>query len=348
MSQVRIAVAGCGLIGREHIARIVASERAQLVATVDPTPAAAEYAQGLDCPHFSDLDGLLDAELADAVILATPNHLHAPQATRLVEAGLTVLVEKPVTDSLETAQALVDLVTSKRGRVLVGHHRAHSPIMREAQRIVEEGMLGRLVAIQGSATFYKPEHYFEAAPWRTQKGGGPILINLIHEIGNLRQLAGEIAAVEAISSNVTRQFEVEDSAAILFRFASGALATFLLSDATAAARSWEQTSQENPSYSTYEDEDCYVISGTQGTLSVPTMRIKRFADGAERSWWKELECSVQTLKREDPLVLQLEHFCDVALGLAEPRVSAFDGMQNLRVVDAIERSIASGRLVTLE
>ena len=347
MNQVRIAVAGCGLIGREHIARIIASERAQLTATVDPTPEAAKYANELSCPHFTDLDALLDAGLADAVILATPNHLHAPQATQLVEAGLTVLVEKPITHSLETARALVDLVAARQGRVLVGHHRAHSPIMREAQRIVEDGTLGRLVGIQGSATFYKPEHYFEAAPWRNQKGGGPILINLIHEIGNLRQIAGEIEAVEAISSNATRQFEVEDTAAILFRFTSGALATFLLSDATAAARSWEQTAQENPSYSTYEDEDCYVISGTQGTLSVPTMRIKRFADGAERSWWKELECSVHPLHREDPLILQLDHFCDLALGLAEPRVSAFDGMQNLRVVDAIERSIATGKLITL-
>lgn len=347
MSQVRIAVAGCGLIGREHISRIIASERAVLAATVDPTAEAANYATEIGSVHFSDLDALLEAEIADAVILATPNHLHAAQATQLIEAGLTVLVEKPITHSLETAQALVELVQAKGGRLLVGHHRAHSPIMREAQRIVEAGTLGRLVGIQGSATFYKPEHYFDAAPWRTQKGGGPILINLIHEIGNLRQIAGEIEAVEAISSNATRQFEVEDTAAILFRFTSGALATFLLSDATASARSWEQTSRENPSYSTYADEDCYVISGTQGTLSVPTMRIKRFAEGVERSWWKELETSVHELKREDPLVLQLEHFCDLALGLAEPRVSAFDGMQNLRVVDAIERSIASAKLIQL-
>jgi len=347
MSQVRIAVAGCGLIGREHISRIIASERAVLAATVDPTAEAANYATEIGSVHFSDLDSLLEADIADAAILATPNHLHAAQATQLIEAGLTVLVEKPITHSLETAQALVELVQAKGGRLLVGHHRAHSPIMREAQRIVEAGTLGRLVGIQGSATFYKPEHYFDAAPWRTQKGGGPILINLIHEIGNLRQIAGEIEAVEAISSSATRQFEVEDTAAILFRFTSGALATFLLSDAAASARSWEQTSRENPSYSTYADEDCYVISGTQGTLSVPTMRIKRFAEGVERSWWKELEASVHELKREDPLVLQLDHFCDLALGLAEPRVSAFDGMQNLRVVDAIERSIASAKLIQL-
>lgn len=347
MRKIRIAVAGCGLIGREHIARIVASERTELVATVDPTPEAVKYSEQFGCQHFSELAGLLATDLADAVILATPNHLHAEQATQLIEAGLAVLVEKPVTHSLETAQALVDLVQAREARLLVGHHRAHSPIMREAQRIVEIGTLGRIVGIQGSATFYKPEHYFEAAPWRTQKGGGPILINLIHEIGNLRQLAGEIEAVEAISSNATRNFEVEDTAAILFRFASGALATFLLSDATAAARSWEQTSRENPSYSTYSDEDCYVISGTQGTLSVPTMRIKRFGDSSERSWWRELESSVYPLKREDPLVLQLDHFCDLTLGNVEPRVSAFDGMQNLRVVDAIERSIATGRLISL-
>ena len=345
MSPVRIAVAGCGLIGREHIQRILQSERCSLAATIDPTPEAAEYASSLPGQHFSDLGAVLRAKLADAIILATPNHLHAQQATECVEAGLTVLVEKPVTDSLETAQKLVQLVDAKSGRVLVGHHRAHSPIMREAERIVKEGVLGKLVGIQGSATFYKPDHYFDAGPWRTKKGGGPVLINLIHEIGNLRQIAGEIEAVEALASNATRQFEVEDTAAILFRFASGALATFLLSDTAASARSWEQTAQENPSYSTYDDEDCYVVTGTQGTLSVPTMRIKRFADGVERSWWNEFECSVHPIERQDPLILQLEHFCDLARGLVAPKVSAFDGMQNLRIVDAIERSIATGRVI---
>lgn len=77
----------------------------------------------------------------------------------------------------------------------------------------------------GSAVFYKPDEYFDAAPWRREAGGGPILIKMIHEIGNLRSLCGEIVAVQALASSATRDFPVEDTVAINLRFASGALGT---------------------------------------------------------------------------------------------------------------------------
>ena len=55
-------------------------------------------------------------------------------------------------------------------KILVGHHRAYNPLMRRAQQVIREGHLGDLVAVTGCALFYKPDSYFEAAPWRTQAG----------------------------------------------------------------------------------------------------------------------------------------------------------------------------------
>ena len=97
---------------------------------------------------------------------------------------------------------------------------------------------------------------------------------MIHEVDNLRSLCGDIVDVQAFSSNATRGFPVEDTVAINLRFANGALGAFLLSDTAASARSWEQTSRENTGYAHYQDEDCYLISGTLGSLAVPTMRTK--------------------------------------------------------------------------
>src|SRR5512132_4554968 len=131
--------------------------------------------------------------------------------------------------------------------------------MSRAAEIVKSDRLGRLVAVVGTEMFCKPDQYFEDGPWRRQPGGGPILINMVHEIGNLRALCGEIVAVQAFASNATRGFPVEDTVAINLRFANGALGTFMLSDTAASARSWEQTSQENAAYATCDDEDAYTI-----------------------------------------------------------------------------------------
>ena len=345
MDKFQIAVVGCGLIGREHIKRIRENPLTELSAIIDLNHEAESVAIDHRCEYYSSLDQLFENQSPAGVIIATPNHLHVEQTLRCIEARTAILVEKPLADNWIEAARICDSIHSNQARVLVGHHRTHSPIVNTATKIIKDGLLGELVTIQGSATFYKPDDYFDEGPWRKVQGGGPILINLIHEIGSLRQMCGEIKAVQAISSNARRKFEVEDTAAMTLTFENGALGTFILSDTAASARSWEQTSAENPSYSSYPDEDCYVISGTYGTLSIPTMRLKRFSSKQDRSWWKEFDCSTIDLVREDPLKLQLQHFCSVIAGKVRPLVSAHDGMQNLKVIDAIQRSIISGGTV---
>ena len=204
------------------------------------------------------------------------------------------------------------------------------------------GILGPLVGVIGSAVFYKPDNYFDEAPWRRQPGGGPILINMIHEVDNLRAMIGEIVAVQAFASSATRGHPVEDTVAINLRFANGALGTFLLSDTAGSARSWEQTSQENKAYATYPDEDCYTIIGTDGSLAVPTMRLKRYATKEDRSWWKPFQASTIAIERTDPLEAQIEHFAAVIRGEQEPLVTCRDGLQNLRVTDAIGEAARTG------
>ncbi len=350
MAPVRVAVVGAGVIGRVHLAAAQTARGCTLAALVDPAPSAAQLAAQAGVPHFTDLPSLLAAGVADAVVLATPNALHANQARACIAARLPVLVEKPVCASVAEAQALLRdaQIAGAADRVLVGHHRAHSTIMAQACAIVASGQLGRLVAATGSATFYKPDRYFDDAPWRREHGGGPILLNLIHEVHSLRMLCGDIVAVQALASNAVRGHVVEDSVAIGLRFANGALGSFMLSDCAASARSWEQTAQENPAYAAYPDEDCYVVSGTRGSLSVPTMRLQTFRDDATPSWFEPFECRRIALQRVDPIVAQMAHFGDLARGTVRPRVSLRDGLLNLQVTEAIAQAAASGRVVDVD
>lgn len=346
MTKLQIAVAGAGLMGRRHIELIQANASCELSGIVDPAPGAAEIAARAGVRLYPSLDELFNAARADGVILATPNAVHVDNALDCIQAGVAALVEKPLTHTVEAGQRLCEAVRRAGARILVGHHRRYNPILARARQIVQQGTLGRIVAVQGSAMFYKPDGYFDEAPWRRQPGGGPILINLIHEIDSLRAVCGEIVSVQAFASCATRGFPVEDTAAINLRFANGALGTFLLSDTAASAKSWEQTSRENPTYATCSDEDCYVIAGTDGSLGVPTMRLKTYARTQDRSWWKPFQASILKVEPASPLERQLDHFCAVIRGDAQPLVTAQDGLQNLRVTEAIVEAARSGSTIS--
>lgn len=348
----QLAVAGIGQIGRRHIELIQANPRNRLCAVVDPMPASVGLASGLGVPHFASLEDLFTQKTSpkpDGVILATPNHLHASGALLCAENGVPALIEKPVADSLEAGQQLADALARKPVPMLVGHHRRHSSTLQLARRTIQSGQLGRVVTVMGSAQFYKPDGYFEQGAWRKEAGGGPILINLIHEMDNLRYLCGEVESVHAFASNAVRNFAVEDSAVMTLRFFSGALGTFTLSDTVASPRSWEQTSGENAAYPRYPSEDCYFIAGTQGSLAVPTLRTWAYAQGGkEPGWWTPFVEKTLAFEAVDPLAAQLDHFCDLIAGRAEPIITVSDALQSLRTVDAVRQSIVTRKTVVLQ
>jgi predicted dehydrogenase len=351
MSKVRIAVAGAGLIGRRHIEEIARSDVAALASIVDPSVAADALAAQYGVVRYVSLDGLIANDPPDGIVLATPNAMHVDQGLACIAAGLPVLIEKPIAHTLKDGERLVRAAESAHAKVLIGHHRRHSPILHKVVDIVASGVLGPIIAVMGSATFYKPDsdgYYDGEYAWRKAPGGGPILLNMIHEVGNLRAMVGEIAAVQAFSSNATRKFAVEDTVAINLRFANGALGTFLLSDTAASPKSWEQTSQENQAFATYPDEDAYVIFGANGSIGIPTMRLKFYEAPNDRSWFKPFRTRTYEVDRADPLALQIEHFAAVIRGTAPPLVTARDGLQNLRVTDAIVEAARSGAVVTIQ
>jgi predicted dehydrogenase len=345
VTRLRIAVAGAGVIGRDHIKRIQTHEECELIALADPDSAAVSKARAAGVPLFSSLQELLKNLRPDGVILATPNKLHVQDALQCIAAGVAVLVEKPISDSLEDAQRLMVEVEKSKVPVLVGHHRRHSAILEQARSVIKGGSLGKLVAVTASATFVKPDSYYEVAPWRKQKGAGPILINLVHEVDNLRALIGDIVEVQAFASNATRGFEIEDTAAINLRFANGVLGTLMLSDCAASPRSWEQTSGENKDYDHFPDENCYFIAGTNGSLAVPTMKLLTYS--GERSWMKPMTRKQLERVDADPLLKQLAHFCRLIRGEEAARCTVRDATRTLQVALAVAQAAKSGERVSV-
>ena len=275
------------------------------------------------------------------MIVATPNALHLAVALDCIAQGVPALIEKPVTDTLVAAQRLQRAVQRSGVAVLVGHHRRHNPIIKEVREQIADGLIGQLTAVVGLWLLKKPDDYFDVA-WRREPGGGPVLINLVHDIDNLRFICGEIVEVQALTSNQARGFAVEDTAALLLKFASGAIGTVTVSDATPAPWNWELASGENAAYPR-QDQPCYLFAGTKGSLSVPTMQLWSYP--GESGWYAPLARTEIAAAALDPLVEQLRHFLAVIARREAPLVSVQDAMGTLAVVEAVGEAARTGTRV---
>ena len=340
MAAVRIAVVGAGLIGRKHIEVLRAGNPEYVLCGVaDPSPAAAEEGRRLGYRVFADLAQMLEAEKPEGAIIAVPNQLHEPAGLACLARGVAILVEKPVADTVGAALRLVDAAAEARLPMLVGHHRRHNPIMRKAAEIVRGGGVGQVVAVHGMWLNHKPRGYFDVA-WRREPGGGPILINAIHDIDCLRMLCGDVETVQAMSASAARGFPVEDTAAAVLRFRGGALGTLLVSDAVSAPWAWEWGSRENP-LRPHDTEDCFLVAGTRGSLAVPTL-AHRWHEPGQEDWNVELLRRNVHVALADAYHEQMRNFARAIRGEEEPVLDGLGGTRTLATTLAIAESARTG------
>jgi predicted dehydrogenase len=339
-----LALIGAGGIGRMHQERARVHPDVVITGVADPSPDARAWAQAQGLPWFAEADALLDAVRPAAAIVATPNALHLSAARACIARGLPVLVEKPLADTLDAGLALVREAAQAGVPVLVGHQRRHSPMMRQARRLVDDGVLGRPVAASVHATWLKPDPYFQAT-WRREPGGGPVLINLIHDIDQLRMLMGEVVEVQAIASSAVRGFAVEDTAGAVLRMASGAVATLLTSDTAVSPWNWDLAAGEAAHYPR-QAIDSMLLMGTEGSLTLPQLTVWRYP-GA-RGWHEPLQASRTAPHAEDPYAEQLRHLRAVAEGREAPRCRALDGLRTLQATLAVLEAARTGAPVVLQ
>lgn len=332
MGIAQIAVVGFGLIGKRHADTLHQTPGLGLAAIVEPTEHGRQQAAYLGVPVFGSLDALFQAQSPDGVILATPTPLHVEQGLICIEQSCPVLIEKPIAVSATDARVLIEAADSAGVPLLVGHHRRHNGMVRAAKQAIVDGAIGAVRSVQATCWFYKPDHYFEAAPWRTKKGAGPISVNLVRDVDLLRHFCGEVASVQAISVPSRRGFENEDLASAILEFDSGAVASISVSDSIVSPWSWELTARENPAYPATE-ESCYLIGGSEGSMSLPDLRVWQHV--SDRDWWTPISATSLIADSEDPLAVQSKHFAEVIHGRAAPLVSGIQGLRSLEVVDAV-------------
>ena len=343
-ASVRIALAGYGLVGRRHVDAIRQVQGVELCGIVEPAIAARDEASAAGFVCHASLSTLFKQAKPDGVILATPTPLHVEQALECVERGCPTLIEKPLATSAEAGRVLIEQADAAGVPLLVGHHRRHNPLIAKARDIIASDQIGNIRAVTATCWFYKPDHYFDEAPWRKQKGAGPISVNLVHDVDLIRHLVGEVVSVQAQAAPSSRGFENEEVAAAVLRFETGAVGTISVSDSVVSPWSWEHTSAEYPVYPV-TSESCYLLGGTKGALSIPDLSV--WSHGATPDWWSPISATRAPRASSDPLVNQIAHFADAIRGDAEPLVSGLEGLKTLRVVEAIQQSADTGETVML-
>ncbi len=343
----RVASIGGGMIGQVHARSAKKAANCDYIALCDANPARRALADELGIKFYTDYHEMIQKENLDGVIIALPNDMHRESGCYCAGQGLHIMMEKPIASDVDDAKAIVESASKNSIRLIVAHHRRFNPLIEETRNIIQRGELGKIVGINILWCMYKPDEYFETGTWRRQKGGGPLLINTIHEVDVLRYVYGEVGRVYAELSNKIRGFEVEDTVSISLRFKDGTPASILMSDAAPSLWGYESNMGENPFFAPTRG-NIYHFLGTEASLTFPGMQKVYYADPDKKGWQYPLTTEVLNIQKADPYPRQIEHFCRVILGEEKPRTSGEDGLRTLEVTMALAESGRTGLPVEIQ
>lgn len=225
---VRAAVVGCGDISIVHLEAIARREGSELVGVADlDAERREEAARHWQVPGFATVEQLIAATRPDVVHVCTPHDQHAPVAIAALEAGVSVLTEKPLADSPAAGRAIAAAAQASSGRLGVCFQNRYNAPVQAAKALLDSGDLGAIRGAAATVLWHRLPEYYENRPWRGTwaGGGGGLLMNqAIHTLDLLQWLLGPVD--EATGSAATRALgdviEVEDTAELLLRHASGA------------------------------------------------------------------------------------------------------------------------------
>lgn len=337
---MRFALVGCGDVGLHNARAIAAAANAELVACHDPVAALAQAAAvRFGGTATKSLEEAFDAEHVDAAFLCVPHDLHAPLVEQAAAAGLHVIVEKPLANSLAEAHRAIDAAARAEVALSVCFPYRYEAPMLTARELVRGGALGEL---HGATVVFhadKPESYWlgglsgrSPSGWRSsldRSGGGVLIMNLTHYLDFVRFLAGAEPARVAAVGRWAPGAEVEDGIAVTVEFEGGAIGTISGSADTRGA-----------------PPNRFELWGETGTLRLepdPAILSERALAGLPAGRW----CALPEDSGEDPRTLFVEQFVDAVSSGRPVDVPGSDGLAVQAFVEAVYRSAEEGNMVAV-
>lgn len=348
---LRVGIVGCGMIARNHAEAFAAAPDAKVIACSDVDPdRASAFATQHGIEHcVTDLRQMADLGV-QAIAVCTPHPTHESVVVTAAELGIHVLCEKPIAVDTKTAKRMVAACRQAGVRLGVMFQRRFWPASQRIRGAIDDGTLGTPVLGQCTVMLHRRPEYYLRDSWRGRwdtDGGGVLMTQAIHYLDLLQWFMGPVQRVTGHYDTYFHagNIEVEDSAAALLHFTSGAMATLL---ATTGAAPGEGVQIK--------------ITGASGA----TVSVSEFPEGAEGviDLWDvpgQVEQSPVFGRGLDPDVdlaaineqhipfhtLQVADFVAAVRHDREPRISGEDALTSLEIVEAIYASQRSGKPVDL-
>jgi predicted dehydrogenase len=325
----KVLVVGSGSIAKRHLANFRQLLPGAEVACVSAS--GRSLADG-ETTATTQLQSMAAAIVwsPDLAVVASPAPLHLKHARQLLEAGVPVLIEKPLSDSLECAREVAPLFALHSDRIEVAYNLRFLSSSRRMKTLIDDACVGRILGLQIEVGQYLPD-WRPQADYRRQVSanrslGGGVLLELSHELDYLTWLFGRFDKVFCIANNSGQlEIDVEDRADILLS----------RGDLTAQVHMDFLQRRANRS--------CKVI-GSTGTLHWDLIANRILL---EQPSGDEVLFSDPSVDRNDMYIELLRGFIELAAGRAAPRISLDDGLMVLEMIDAMRKSAASGRQVSL-
>lgn len=310
--KLRTAVIGVGYLGRFHAQKYRELPDSELIAVVDSSPEAAQkVADELGVPAVADYRDLIGR--VDAVSIVVPTPLHFSVAETLLEAGIHVLVEKPITETIEQAQRLIDLARQKNCVLQIGHLERFNPAVQAAAKVI-------------STPRFIESH--RLAPFKQRGTDVSVVLDLmIHDIDLIQELVGRpIASIDAVGAQVFSQ-DI-DIANARIRFEGGCVV-----NTTASRVSLKQERKLR----IFQDDAYLSVDLQQKILTV----VRKKEAGPVESP-AQVAIDEQSFEQGDALRSEIEAFLSSVLTGAAPVVSGEDGLRALATAIKITELLEQG------
>ncbi|RPI85456.1 MAG: gfo/Idh/MocA family oxidoreductase [Chloroflexi bacterium] len=330
---IRIAFTGTGSISKVHARAAQAQQDVELAAVVNHRPESRlEFARVFDIPRqYETIEAMIAGGGVDLVVISTPNYLHASQTIAALEAGIHVMVEKPMAKNAAEAERMVEASQKSGAKLMVAHNFRFDPEVLWLKSQV--GIIGKIIRTKGYGVHVR----WGPAGWFTEKqyaGAGALADVGVHAIDTTRFLLGDPNPVSVYAKIGTfyRDYDLDDTGILIVEWENGTISYI--------ESGWWQPHSDGPMAAVQ-------LYGTNGFGQIFPSRVEVYQPGTDGVETLEpgLEFPRAQHARQEMYDSQLTYFIDCIQSDRDPVPGGNEGLVNMRIIDAAYVSSRIGKVI---